>query len=383
MLASGSNLGRYEIAAPLGKGAMGEVYRATDSRLDRQVAIKVLPPQFVQDQARLARFEREAKVVAALSHPNILGIHDFETDNGQTFAVMELLEGQTLRARIAAGPVPWRKAVEIAAAIADGLAAAHAKGIVHRDLKPENIFLTADGRVKILDFGLARIEPPAGPAGDAPTGSYHAAQTEAGTILGTVGYMSPEQVRGREADGKSDIFALGCVLYEMVSGQRAFARDSAVETMTAILHDEPPDLRDSVKNVPAGAQPGHSALPGKEPPSSGFNRPRDLAFALRAIPADSSGSARAGAGFRRQPGSRWRVDWRGLRYIDGGGGHCLSGGPPAPRRRRDDRIRQARAGLRFAGHLAIGQRDGRRAERSAVRGARRASQRPPVTSGPA
>ena len=214
---AGTQLGRYAIAAPLGTGGMGEVYRATDSRLDRQVAIKVLPPQFVQDQARLARFEREAKVVAALSHPNILGIHDFVTEQGQTFAVMELLEGETLRRRIDRGAIPWRKAVEIAVAIADGLAAAHAKGIIHRDLKPENIFLTTDGRVKILDFGLARIKPTS-PSGDSPTGTYHPDQTEAGTILGTVGYMSPEQVRGQEADGTSDVFSLGCMLYEMVSG---------------------------------------------------------------------------------------------------------------------------------------------------------------------
>src|SRR5207253_7434744 len=152
MLASGTQLGRYEIAAPLGTGGMGEVYRATDSRLDGQVAIKVLPPQFVRDEARLARFEREAKAVAALSHPNILAIHDYGTEHGQTFAVMELLEGETLRGRVAHGAIPWRRAVEIAVAIADGLAAAHAKGIIHRDLKPENVFLTSDGRVKILDF---------------------------------------------------------------------------------------------------------------------------------------------------------------------------------------------------------------------------------------
>jgi len=250
MLAAGTQLGRYEIAAPLGAGGMGEVYRAMDSRLDRQVAIKVLPPQFVQDQARLARFEREAKVVAALSHPNILGIHDFGTEQGQTFAVMELLEGETLRRRIDDVPIPWRKAVEIALAIADGLTAAHAKGIIHRDLKPENIFLTTSGWVKILDFGLARIELPLSPSGDTPTESYHPAQTEVGTILGTVGYMSPEQVRGEQADSKSDVFSLGCVLYEMVSGKRAFGRPSSVEAMAAILHDEPPELVNSGTKAP-------------------------------------------------------------------------------------------------------------------------------------
>ncbi len=158
MLASGTQLGPYRIGAPLGAGGMGEVYRAKDSRLDRDVAIKVLPTQFAQDGARLARFERAAKAVAALSHPNILAIHDYGTEQGQTLAVMELLEGETLRGRIAHGAIPWRKAVEIAVAVADGLAAAHAKGIVHRDLKPENIFLTAAGLVKVLDFGLARFE---------------------------------------------------------------------------------------------------------------------------------------------------------------------------------------------------------------------------------
>src|SRR5262245_10185547 len=242
MLATGSQLGPYQITAHLGSGGMGEVYRATDSRLDRQVAIKVLPPQFAEDEARLARFQREAKAVAALSHPNILAIHDYGTAQGQAFAVMELLEGETLRSRVARAAIPWRKVIEIAVAIADGLAAAHAKGIVHRDLKPENIFLTNDGRVKILDFGLARVAAPALPSGETPTGSYHAAQTEIGSILGTVGYMSPEQVRGRDVDARSDIFSLGCVLYEMVTGQRAFSRGSAIETMTAILADEPPDL---------------------------------------------------------------------------------------------------------------------------------------------
>lgn len=287
MLSTGTQLGRYEIAAPLGTGGMGEVYRATDSRLDRQVAIKVLPPQFVQDQARLARFEREAKAVASLSHPNILGIHDFGTEQGQTFAVMELLEGETLRGRVAHGAIPWRKAVEIAVVIADGLAAAHAKGIIHRDLKPENIFLTSDGHVKILDFGLARIDSPVAASGDAATGSYHAAQTDAGTILGTVGYMSPEQVRGRAVDGKSDVFSLGCVLYEMVTGGRAFARESAVETMAAILHDDPPELMESVKNVPLELDRLIRHCLEKNPEQR-FQSARDLAFALKAILSDSN-----------------------------------------------------------------------------------------------
>jgi serine/threonine protein kinase len=223
--------------------------------------------------------------VAALSHPNILGIHDFATEQGQTFAVMELLEGQTLRTRIANGKIPWRKAVEIAVAIADGLAAAHAKGIVHRDVKPENIFLTADGRVKILDFGLARIAIPSSPSGDSPTDSYHAAQTEVGTILGTVGYMSPEQVRAQEVDGKSDV-ASGCAS-EMVSGQPS-RRD------TAGNDDGHPARRaarlvDSAKHTPS-AESGRPTLPGEEPDQR-FQSARS-GFALRAISTDSSVSAR-------------------------------------------------------------------------------------------
>jgi eukaryotic-like serine/threonine-protein kinase len=291
MLVSGSHLGRYRIMAPLGAGGMGEVYRATDSRLDRQVAIKVLPPQFVLDKDRLARFEREAKAVAALSHPNILGIHDFGTEQGQNFAVMELLEGQTLRQRMEETVLPWRKAVEIALAIADGLAAAHAKGIIHRDLKPDNIFLTADGRVKILAFGLARIEPPTLPSGDTPTNTFHPAQTEAGMILGTVGYMSPEQVRAQEVDVRSDIFSLGCVLYEMVGGEKAFARQSAIETMTAILHEEPPDLAESGKHVPLELNRliGHCLEKSRE---QRFQSAHDLAYALKAVLHSSNAAER-------------------------------------------------------------------------------------------
>src|SRR5262245_34207141 len=182
MLGSGTQLGPYQISAPLGAGGMGEVYRAFDSRLDREVAIKVLRDQFAEDPTRLARFEREAKAIAALSHPNILSIHDYGVEQGQAFAVMELLEGQTLRQRLAHGEIPWRRAVEMVVGVADGLAAAHAKGIIHRDLKPENIFLTTDGRVKILDFGLARTVSPPLSTGDSPTASFSAPQTAIGVI---------------------------------------------------------------------------------------------------------------------------------------------------------------------------------------------------------
>src|SRR5262245_9009816 len=308
MLSAGTQLGPYTIRSPLGAGAMGEVYRASDTRLDREVAIKVLAAQVAHDPTRLARFEREAKAVAALSHPNILAIHDYGSDHGQTFAVMELLEGETLGARISRGGLPWRKAVEIAQAIAEGLAAAHTKGIIHRDLKPDNIFLTTDGRVKILDFGLARVEPPPSSSGDAATGTYHPAETNAGTILGTVGYMSPEQVRGREVDGRSDIFSLGCVLYELTSGQRAFAGPTAMDTMTAILHDEPPETTAAVKSVPVELDRliRHCLEKSRE---QRFQTAQDLGYALRAVLSNSNASCRhpMPAVTTRQPTSVWIV----------------------------------------------------------------------------
>jgi serine/threonine protein kinase len=194
---AGSRLGPYEVIAPLGAGGMGEVYRARDARLGREVALKVLPAAVASDESARRRFEREARAVAALSHPNILAIHDFGAEQQPAYAAMELLEGETLRVRMSRGPLPWRKATEIAAAIADGLAAAHAKGIVHRDLKPENVFLTTDGRVKILDFGLARSEPVVFAEGATLSGVPLRHETDPGTVLGTVGYMAPEQVPGR------------------------------------------------------------------------------------------------------------------------------------------------------------------------------------------
>src|SRR5438034_5840099 len=248
-LSVGTRLGPYEIVALLGAGGMGEVYRARDPRLNREVAIKVLPERLANDPQALARFESEAKAVAALSHPNILAIFDVGVDQGVTYAVTELLEGETLRSHLGRSALPWRKAVEVGIAIADGLATAHSKGIIHRDLKPENIFLTSDGRVKILDFGLARWMPPStsDPA-DAPT------LTQENVILGTAGYTSPEQVRGMPADARSDIFSLGGVLYEMVAGRRAFSRETRAQTLTAILEAEPPELATAGKQVPAGQE---------------------------------------------------------------------------------------------------------------------------------
>ena len=208
----------------LGAGGLGEVYKARDARLDRDVAIKVLPTAFAQDPDRLARFEREGKAVAALSHPNILAIFDVGAESGHAYAVMELLDGESLRERLAQGPLSVRKATDCAIQIARGLAAAHDKGLVHRDLKPDNIFLLPDGRVKILDFGLARSAAGAERGMDGATGgaTVFSPKTDAGTVMGTVGYMAPEQVRGLTVDGRADLFALGTVLYEMLVGRRAF-----------------------------------------------------------------------------------------------------------------------------------------------------------------
>ncbi|MGH9440820.1 MAG: protein kinase domain-containing protein [Thermoanaerobaculia bacterium] len=298
-LASGTRLGTYEILSPLGAGGMGEVYRARDSKLDRDVAIKILPERLANDADSLTRFEREAKAVAALSHPNILGIFDFGKHDGVVYAVMELLDGETLRDKLSA-PIPLRKAIEYSVQIAQGLAAAHEKGIVHRDLKPENLFVTADGRVKILDFGLARVLPAEAAATNAPTAALG---TEPGVVMGTVGYMSPEQVRARPADHRSDIFSFGAILYEMLSGKRAFRGDSAAETMAAIANTDPPELSASSPNI-------SSALDGivrhclEKSPSERFQSARDLAFDLQAVSASSSmrsggaAAARGGKSFR-------------------------------------------------------------------------------------
>ncbi|HSG02003.1 MAG TPA: protein kinase [Vicinamibacterales bacterium] len=287
----GTRLGPYEITGAIGAGGMGEVYRARDLKLDRDVAVKVLPAHLADDPDALARFEREAKAVAALSHPNILAIHDFGRDPsaGVTYAVMELLEGETLRARLAAGPLPSRKVVQIGIEIAHGLAAAHGGGIVHRDLKPENVFVTSDGRVKILDFGLARALAPAGDETSAPT----ARQTDPGTVLGTVGYMSPEQVKGRPADHRSDIFALGCVLFELATGRRAFHRETPAETMTAILRDDAPEMTgDGGSGISSAIEPVIRHCLEKQPEER-FQSARDLAFALDALSASSAPGARA------------------------------------------------------------------------------------------
>jgi TolB-like protein/Tfp pilus assembly protein PilF len=302
VLTAFTRLGRYEIVTALGAGGMGEVYRARDLRLGREVAVKILPEPFANDPARRARFELEAQAVAALSHPNILAIHDYGTHEGAHFAVMELLQGETLRGRIKSGPLPWRQAVEIGAAIAQGLAAAHAKGIVHRDIKPENLFLTADGQVKILDFGLARVEVEASP--DVATGPYHPGLTSPGAVLGTVGYMSPEQARGESAGPLSDLFSLGCVLYEMVTGRRAFVAATRAETIAAILGDEPPELAPTSPSVPPQVQRVIRHCLEKNLQQR-VQSAQDLAFDLKSILAASDAARAVGippqATSRRQP----------------------------------------------------------------------------------
>src|SRR5262245_1936282 len=285
MLTASTQLGPYEIIAPLGAGGMGEVYRARDTRLGRDVAVKVLPELFANDPERRARFEREARAVAALSHPNILAIHDYSMHGAVTYAVMELLEGETLHSRLAKGPLPWRKAVEVGAAIAEGLAAAHAKGIVHRDIKPGNLFLTADGRLKILDFGLAKVEP-GRPASQVETRSSSPGQTQTGAVLGTPAYMAPEQVRSLPTDARSDLFSLGCVLYEMVSGRRPFTGQTHADVAAAILHDDPPDLGNVARKVPAEFERLIRRCVEKNPEAR-FQSARDLAFALRVLLSDS------------------------------------------------------------------------------------------------
>ena len=243
----GRTLGHYRIESWLGAGGMGEVYRATDTRLDRAVAVKVLSEHLSTHPDALARFEIEAKAAAALSHPNILAIHDFGDEQGIAYAVAELLDGETLRARLTRSPLDSHTAVEIAIAVADGLAAAHAKGITHRDLKPENIFLTADGRIKILDFGLAQMGPL---LSDESPGRVSAlsATSEAGTLIGTVSYMSPEQAEGRRVDPRSDVFSFGSVLYEMLTGQHAFHGKTKLDTLAAIRHEEPQAARQTPRN---------------------------------------------------------------------------------------------------------------------------------------
>jgi WD40 repeat protein len=336
-LQPGTRLGPYEILAPLGAGGMGEVYRARDERLRRDVAVKVLPASYSADPDRLRRFEQEAQAAGALNHPNITAVHDLGSHDGSPYIVTELLEGETLRARLAGGALPVRKALDYARQAAAGLAAAHDKGIVHRDLKPENLFVTNDGRVKILDFGLAKLtqRDDRPDQTDLPTAT---AGTEPGVVMGTLGYMSPEQVKGKPADARSDIFAFGAILYEMLSGQRAFHRDSAAETMSAILREEPPDLSTTNKNV----QPGLDRIVRhcmEKSPEERFHSAHDLAFDLGALTGESASGSRAMAAAPSESLVRRRIPVAiaaivAVAALVGGalGGHFLLRGTSAPPR---------------------------------------------------
>src|SRR5437870_7274336 len=287
MISPDKKLGPYEIIAPLGAGGMGEVYRARDTRLGRDVAVKVLPSTLSADADRLHRFEQEACAAGALNHPNVLVIHHIETHEGAPYIVSELLEGETLRKRMSGTAMAQRRVIDYASQIAHGLAAAHEKGIVHRDLKPDNIFITKDGRIKILDFGLAKLTQPDGSQSqtEIPT---RRVDTNPGVVMGTVGYMSPEQVKGRRVDHRSDIFSFGAILYEMLSGRRAFHGESAADMMSAILKEDPPELSDTNQNVsPALERLVNHCL--EKNPESRFHSASDLAFALEAL--SGSGSA--------------------------------------------------------------------------------------------
>jgi hypothetical protein len=331
-LAAGARLGPYEILAPMSSGGMGEVYRARDLRLGRDVAIKVPPAAVASDPERLRRFEQEARSAGQLNHPNILAIHDVGEQDGLHYVVSELLEGSTLRERLAAEPMPARRALDYAQQVARGLAAAHDRRIVHRDLKPENLFVTRDGLVKILDFGLAKQA--AAPADTPPPGAGAAPATtiditEPGVVLGTVGYMSPEQVRGEAVDARSDIFSFGTVLYEMLTGRRAFQGASAVETMHAILRDDPPGVAAGGRDIPPGLDRVVRHCLEKRP-GERFQSARDLAFALETLSTPTSEALPVRPGGRR--GAWWALAGivvfagvAGIAYVAGRGGDGPAG----------------------------------------------------------
>src|SRR3989475_9892667 len=290
MMTNGTSVGSYQIVTSLGAGGMGEVYRARDTKLGRDVAIKVLPAAFSSDAERLRRFEQEAQAAGAQNHPNGLVIFHIGTHQGAPYIASELLEGETLRERMAGAALPQRKALDYALQIARGLAAAHEKGIVHRDIKPDNVFITNDGRAKILDFGLAKLTGVSDgiqPQSEVPT---RRVDTDPGTVMGTMGYMSPEQLKGHPADHRSDIFSFGAILYEMLSGRRAFRGDSMAETMSAILRKDPPELSQTNKSVSPALERVVRHCLEKNPPER-FHSARDLAFAIENLSraATSSG----------------------------------------------------------------------------------------------
>jgi serine/threonine protein kinase len=270
-----TTLAQYTIVSKIGEGGMGEVYRARDTKLGRDVAIKVLPAAFSENSERLRRFEQEAQAAGALNHPNILVIFHIGTHEGAPYIVSELLEGETLRERMAGTALPQRKAIDYGLQTARGLAAAHEKGIVHRDIKPDNVFVTNDGRIKILDFGLAKLTGASDTTQSQTEVPTRKVNTDPGTVMGTMGYMSPEQLKGQPADHRSDIFSFGAILYEMLSGKRAFRGDSMAKTMSAILREDPPDLSETNKTVsPALERVARHCL--EKNPAERFHSARDL-----------------------------------------------------------------------------------------------------------
>jgi serine/threonine protein kinase len=298
-LPAGERIGPFEVVAPIGRGGMGEIYRARDTRLNRDVALKMLPDGSATDEESLHRFERETRAVAALNHPNILAIHDTGMHHDLPYAVTELLQGETLADRLRSGPLAPPRATEIASQIAEGLSAAHAMGVIHRDIKPDNIFLTNDGRAKILDFGIARIENPALRTGKI---GWTSGVSNSSFVVGTAGYISPEQVRGKKADARSDIFAVGAVYFEMLTGRRAFLRDSAVETLGAVLRDDPRKLPE-VQKVPESLR-GYLFRCLEKDPADRYQSARDLMMDLRAWQAGAI--KEAGARVQFQSVAPWR-----------------------------------------------------------------------------
>ena len=292
---AGDRIGPYHVLAQLGRGGMGEVYRAQDTRLGREVAVKVLLEADAVDDESLRRFERETRAVAALNHPNIVAIHDTGTHNGVPYAVTELLQGETLGERLRSGPLSPARAAEIACQIAEGLAAAHTMGVTHRDVKPENIFLTHDNRAKILDFGIARVENPAMRTG----GLRRAATSSSKFLLGTAGYVAPEQVRGSRADFRSDLFALGAVFFEMLTGRRAFEKDSPVETLGAVLKEDPRKHPEAASIPPALSEMVFRCL--EKDPADRYQSARDLLLDLRAYQAGALKEAAGRIRFRSEP----------------------------------------------------------------------------------
>jgi Tol biopolymer transport system component len=317
MLANGTPIGPYEIVGWLGAGGMGEVYRARDPRLDRDVAIKLIPETFATDPSRVQRFEQEARAAGQLNHPNILAVYDVGVHDGTPYIVSELLQGDSLRSRLHGGALPPRKAVDYARQMADGLAAAHDKHIVHRDLKPENIFVTIDGRIKILDFGLAKLTRPS----DGPTAHGARTETKAGVVLGTADYMSPEQVRGEAVDARSDIFSAGSVLYEMLVGRPPFSRGTAAETMTAVLKEDAPlpdDLSIALARIVTRCL--------EKEPGARFQSARDLAFGLEVLSETGAGAARGTVGGARRRRSTARAAALvGISLLTGAAGWLLRG----------------------------------------------------------